>query len=489
MRELGLRHAQGRAGDALGLGWLLCCYLLLGAHYALHTPDWQVPDEPAHYNYVAHLAERGPWPPVLEMGDYPFERLEALKAARFPPGSSIEGIDYEHHQPPAYYYLALPLYLAAGPEPATRLRAMRLSGLLLGCLTVGLTWASARLLWPGDRLLALGAAGFAAFLPMHLVMSAGVNNDALAYPVMAALIFCCLARTEGRLERRGAILLGGSLLGLATWVKVTLLLPAVGLLWAAERWAPERRAAERRTADHDGPAATPGWMAGLPGLLRMGIVALPIAAPWWIRNAWQYGPSDPLGLRAHARVVACGPESACQPRTMDWIAERGWLDLLGRMLELTFKSFWGVFGWMGVFLDRLAGIPIYPALAVVSLGAILGIWWALCALPSGTPSRASFRLLLLAVGLGSMNFLIYNMGYVQHQGRYLLPLLPCVALLFALGLRELIRRALSALGGSSEPPTRWSAAAASSAPLAFALSLAILSWLALERYVLPGLSP
>ena len=43
----------------------------------------------------------------------------------------------------------------------------------------------------------------------------------------------------------------------------------------------------------------------------------------------------------------------------EWIAAHGWNGLLARFVEFTFKSFWGVFGWMGVFLDN----RIYLALA------------------------------------------------------------------------------------------------------------------------------
>ena len=41
--------------------WLLpaivLVYLILATLYAAYTPDWQAPDEPAHYNYVQYLGE------------------------------------------------------------------------------------------------------------------------------------------------------------------------------------------------------------------------------------------------------------------------------------------------------------------------------------------------------------------------------------------------------------------------------------------------
>jgi hypothetical protein len=72
-----------------------------------------VPDEPAHYNYVRFVAlERSL--PVLQPGDYDQGYLERIKAERFPPSMPIDSIRYEFWQPPLYYILAAPIYLATG---------------------------------------------------------------------------------------------------------------------------------------------------------------------------------------------------------------------------------------------------------------------------------------------------------------------------------------------------------------------------------------
>ena len=78
---------------------ILAGYLVAAACYAVWTPAWQVPDEPAHYNYARFLAENGRFP-VLQAGDYPHSYLEEIKARRFPPDMSIDPIRYESHQPP-----------------------------------------------------------------------------------------------------------------------------------------------------------------------------------------------------------------------------------------------------------------------------------------------------------------------------------------------------------------------------------------------------
>ena len=38
---------------------ILIAYLIVGAVYAIRTPDWQAPDEPAHYNYAAQISANG----------------------------------------------------------------------------------------------------------------------------------------------------------------------------------------------------------------------------------------------------------------------------------------------------------------------------------------------------------------------------------------------------------------------------------------------
>ena len=459
--------------ERMGLGSILVLHLAIGGGYARLTPLWQVPDEPAHFNHLVQLLDAESGWPVIEPGDYPFERLEALKASRFPAAASIDGIEYEDHQPPAYYLLAALPFRVAGEATADRVRLIRLFGLLLGSLTICLAWRAATLLDRDDPLLALGCAGFAAFLPMQLAMTAAVNNDALANTVSAAAICLALARLNGRLGNRAWVLGGGGLLGLALLSKLTALAPVGASLLAAEvlaggRVAPIDRAAARHR------------LAGIVGLAGL------IAAPWLLRNARVYGVGDPFGLRAHGRAVACTPFANCQPRSADWIAERGLGDLLWRMLQFGFESFWGVFGWMGVFFDRIFGLPIYGLLALASLLAAIGLSLGLARVwrePTAGLPRARLGLLGASAGATLAAFLGYNLGFVQHQGRYLLPALLPIALAFSLGLREL-GRWLARRSGLAERRARQ---LADGLPIGFALALLGLAWLGLQHYIVPGL--
>src|SRR5512136_2469103 len=96
-----MTSVKGRR-PALQSGWLypilvifviVAVYVVIGTLYAVKTPAWQVPDEPAHYNYVRFVAE-GRGLPVLEPGDYDGVFLENVKAARFPSSIPIDSIRY-----------------------------------------------------------------------------------------------------------------------------------------------------------------------------------------------------------------------------------------------------------------------------------------------------------------------------------------------------------------------------------------------------------
>ena len=173
-------------------GWVLAgvvvVYLGIGSLFAADTPPWQVPDEPAHYNYVRFVAEKGRLP-ELRLGDYPQDYLEQLKAARFPPALSIDPIRYESHQPPLYYAMAAGVYRVASQLGLSTLLALRLFSLALGAASLYIGFRAVRALLPGEPLLALGTVAFAATLPMHLAMTAAVNNDVLAEVLLGLVVW------------------------------------------------------------------------------------------------------------------------------------------------------------------------------------------------------------------------------------------------------------------------------------------------------------
>jgi 4-amino-4-deoxy-L-arabinose transferase-like glycosyltransferase len=391
------------------LAAIVVAYVAIGLLYAALTPVWQVPDEPAHYNYVRSLAE-GRGIPVLETGDYDQALLGELTSRRFPPGLSIASVEYEDHQPPLYYLIATPVYLLFGGA----VLPLRLLSVLLGAALLAVAFVTVRTIFPARSELALAAAALLAFVPQHVAIMAGVNNDALGELIVALTLWALVSYVARGTDRPWPIglLLGGAMLTKTTaYTVVGVAVVAVGLRWRRELWP---------------------WQWAVRQLAWMLVPALLMSAPWFIRNGATYGWHDPLGLARHEAVVEG------QPRSFEWLAGLGWGGLLGRLIGTTFQSFWGQFGWMGVVLP----VRFYQALALLSALLLAGfLWWLFDRRrPSLTPAqRSSLILLLASFSFTLLVFLWYNLTFVQHQGRYLFPALIPIGTAAALGLSVLTR--------------------------------------------------
>lgn len=386
---------------------ILLGYVAVGALYASFTPTWQVPDEPAHYNYVRALAE-GRGFPVIEPGDYDQEYLERLKSERFPPELSVEPVEYEDHQPPLYYLLATPVYLLFDGA----VLPLRLLSILFGAALLLVAFGTARAIFPARPELALMTAAFIAFIPQHVAMTAGVENDALAELVMGATLWALAIYAGGKRERPWLV---GLLLAAALLTKLTVY-AALGVAAVAVliRWRQERRTCK--------------WAA--TQLAWMLVPALLLSAPWFIRNGLTYGWADLTGGARHNMVVEG------QMRSSEYLALHGWGGLLNRMAVWTFKSFWGQFGWMGVLLPA----RIYQALALLSALLLAGfLWWLFDKRRPrlASPQRAGSLLLLASFLFILLEYLGYNLTFLQHQGRYLFPALISIGVAAALGLSKL----------------------------------------------------
>ena len=388
---------------------IIVAYATIGVLYAALTPIWQVPDEPAHYNYIRALGDGRDFP-VIEPGDYDQAYLGRLTADGFPAQLSIEPLEYEDHQPPLYYLLATPIYrLFEGA-----VLPLRLLSVIFGVGLLMVAFGTVRAIFPAHPALALMATGLIAFIPQHVAMTAGINNDALAELFVGGTLWILAVYVSGGSERPWLI---GLLLGAALLTKVTTYM-IVGVALAAvviRGWQ------ERRT-----------WKWAVGQWAWMILPALLISVPWFIRNGLTYGWADPLGMMRHTTVVEG------QPRSNEYVALHGWGGLLRQMTHTTFQSFWGQFGWMGVVLPAY----IYRALALFSALLVAGfLWWLFDRRrPRLNPAqRTSLTLLSLTFILTLLEFLGYNLTFVQHQGRYLFPALVPIAMAAALGLDRLVK--------------------------------------------------
>lgn len=433
---------------------IIVAYLIIGLQYALLTPRWQVPDEPAHYNYIRYLVENRSLP-ALDPGEYQQSYLEKLKSEGFPAELPIDSLQYESWQPPLYYLLASPIYLISNGA----LLPLRLLSLVIGAGVIVFAYLAVRESVGSNHIgLPLLAAGFVAFIPQHVAIMAGINNDSLS-ELWIAIGLWLILRLNNRAWDLGFWLLG-FITGLAfiTKSQAYVLAPVAGLMllfrWRREGWGQ--------------------WRSLVKRTLIIFVPALLMGAWVWGRNLELYGWPDFMAAIRHDQVVAD------QPRTAQWVAEFGRTEVARRFLQTTFQSFWGQFGWMGVVMDG----RVYGALGIFTVGLVVGVVirdWRVESKNLHSPlSTLQFesRLLLLLSGLLTLAlYLYYNLTYVQHQGRYLFPALIPIGLAAAVGLSgwgrilsRLVRRNIGWIVGAGA-----------------LAGMAALDVFALYRFILPAL--
>lgn len=427
----------------LGFIVILAVFVLMASLYAIRTPLWQNPDEPAHFNYVRYIWDETRLP-VLQMGDYPHEYLEQIKSRQFPMDMPIDPIRYEFHQPPLYYMVAAPVYGLAGEIPLSagvqgliaavgaptkwgwpigaQALALRFLTIVFGAAFLWVCFRMIRLIFPADGMLALFATGLAATVPMHVALSAAVNNDGLSNLLLVSTVFLMLRAVRSEPEGRSVAwqrwVRAGLVMGLALLTKTSayVVIPLGILIIAAHGWRKSTIWAKViRSAALFGPA-------------------LLLNVPWYVRNALTYGGIDLLGLQRHNSIVLN------QPTTAEWVARMGWGGLAREFVATTFRSFWAQFGWMGVLVDT----RIYQALALVCALVFIGFLLYLLRAAANRHLLTPFQWKALGVlglwlTLTAASYLWYNLQFVQHQGRYLFPALPAIALAMALGLQETLR--------------------------------------------------
>jgi 4-amino-4-deoxy-L-arabinose transferase-like glycosyltransferase len=296
---------------------------------------------------------------------------------------------------------------------------IRLLSVLMGAVSVYLTYRIGREVVPQDPALALGAAAVHAFTPMFVFISGSVNNDNLVVPLCSLALLMLIG-----LVRRPAsepipwwrYLLLGVVLGLAALTKTSSL--ALTVLTALVVTV---RAVRRRS-----------WAEFFAGGAATLVPLLAISGWWFARNIRLYG--DLTGFSAFFEILG----------TRDVPAD---LAQLWRERYSFLAGYWGNFGGLNVPMPAWVYTLLNAVTAVAGLGLLALLfraviaprlvdrWPGLNRLVLHVEARTWPLLLVLLWGLGVfMPWLWWARVTWSSQGRLVFPAISVWSLLMVLGL-------------------------------------------------------
>jgi len=389
---------------------VIVVHTALAVGYAVATPLWLNSDEPAHYNYVREIADGGALPLLRGPEDFDQTSLGQMVRSNFQGSPDVSHLRYESFQPPLYYLIGAALLELTGGSTWQQVLWLRLFNIVLGNVTLVVIYFIGRNLWPDKRDIAVGAVACVALIPGHVATTAQPRSDVLAELLFALVILLSLLRLDGLSERR-FVVAGGILVGLGCLTRLSMYVAPAILLVADIGYQRKGRMALTRT------------LSVLSGIL---LIALAIAGWWFVRNALSYGMPDVLALGIRQQLADNELHTTYN------------LAGLRFFLVFTYKSFWGIFGWMGVQLDiRLYWLLGFLTSAIVA-GCVLFVRQQAPALSQ--KQRMGLALLGLQLALVIATLVWYNLELRQPQGRFLYQASPAIGLLTYLGLREISSR-------------------------------------------------
>jgi 4-amino-4-deoxy-L-arabinose transferase-like glycosyltransferase len=404
---------------------LICViYLALTFAYAILVPPWESPDEPAHYLYVAQLAERGR--PPLDSGI----RQRYSFCHDYPYISS----NYEWYQPALGYLPAAAVYKALdllvphvlprmipplNPSFCTdpsryhnlfshpdlkmftvwqNIWGLLLIRLYLSSFGLAVIYAAYRIGYLLDKnsgWLGIAAAGWVGFLPQFTFVNANVRSDTLANAIAAFVFLLAVLMQTSKTQTNKLALGTGVLLGLGLISKYT-------------------------------------FVYILPiGLLSVILVNLRFPRAWLKLLAWVMLPAILIVVAyyltfAEARAALIYTTTTTlkiRPNALTW-------DYLQRIWQPLFIDlFFARFGWANIAVPATLSRVAF-ALWCIGTAVTLAQAWQQRHTENRLPLKI-ITLLSMGVILAIIGVVRFNLSQFQPQGRLLFPaLVPWTLLAF-----------------------------------------------------------
>ncbi len=407
-------------------------YCILASLYAVLTPPWESPDEPPHYVYVAELAQRAR-PPLQSTVrqtkrfylDYDYlssnthwfhPAVGYIPAAvvyqvlnvtapnslpkKIPPLNALAGAKALG---PAY------IFAHSNPTPFQIWGehwgplVIRLALIPFGLLVLGSAYRIGQILDSKDRTLGIAAAGWIAFLPQFVFISATIRNDTLANALGALVLLLAVLVQTSPSKSHHALL--GILIGLGALTKYTFLYIAPVALLAVI------------IANLHSPR---DWVKPLMFIL------IPAALLW---GGYHLAFDEARIALAYTFSTAL----RIKPDTLTW-------DYLARIpVPLLIELFFARFGWAGVGPQAAWSRLAFGAWSVGAFATALQAK-QLYQSSDANQSRRIILLMTIAWLSASIGVVRFNLSDFQPQGRYLFPALVAWSLIGFWGLWQMLTR-------------------------------------------------
>ncbi|WP_322799230.1 DUF2142 domain-containing protein [Thermoflexus sp.] len=408
-------------GDRLFLFLLIASSLVSHLLWALAIPfagfPHGAPDEIHHFEVTRFIANNGRIP-IFGAGKDLYIRVR--------PGAEdniynrIYG--WQSLFPPGAYILAGQAIRSLQiTDYRSQVFIARLISILYNLFTIYFAYRIASIVFGADRFLTWGIPILLSNIPQVVFVGSYHNPDSLAMMASTLCIYFGLRLLRsGWANWQDALLLGLALglVGLSkqnSWVVGTI---TVFLAWSFS------------IASGD----------TIRVLWRIPLVALPAVAsigPWLVFQHQNYG--DVLAREVFARAWTADrpflvPYAQQGYGFLDFILKTNWA-------ELTFKSFWGLFGYMSVPLPSLVYLVIFVLCAVSAVGLAGGaVREAVRGKGTWPPFRAQAVLIFVIVAASLLTASVLHSFYndYQPQGRYLFPAAVPLVALWMMGWRNVL---------------------------------------------------
>ncbi len=416
MKTIRQTSLAGTMRRSRGLGLIVAAFVLLATAWNFIVPPYEAPDEPAHVQFAQFIAQNHRLPDLrselteagIESPQAPLYYLLSGAALAWARNPEL------HPHPPVNSKYTMPAAetganrFLPSREPEWGVHLIRAVSTLLGVETVLVAFALAFALTEQEDV-ALVAASMTAFLPQFAFLAGAANNDNLAAALGAASIFGIVRVSQIVDPRNRDYLLLGLVLGLSLLTKSSLfvLLPIAALALAARKGQSMNALLKRGAVVAAGTIIACGW--------------------YFARNVFMYG--DLVYVQAWS------------DRLSEQVPLRGagWQYFVNAFPQLFFRSYFGVFGWLNIFLPT----PLYAAFMVGVLVSAGGLWKMVW--DRRFPAPRLWSIVILFVGLTMISVLVWNLTYIAPQGRLLFGAISAVSALLALGWAAYpsrVRRAL-----------------------------------------------